>query len=466
MRTRSILLVAGVLTMSLAPIISEQAFASVQIYDFSTIAGLATHSGGTDGTNSAARFHDPAGVAVDTNGNVYVADEYNHIIRKVTLVGTNWVTTTIAGLATHSGTNDGANSDARFYGPSGIAVDTNDNVYVADDNNHTIRKVTLVGTDWVTTTIAGLATHSGTNDGANSDARFYFPMGVAVDTNGNVYVADEVNHTIRKVTLVGTNWVTTTIAGSAGNPGSVDGTNGTARFNSPAGVAADSGGNLYVADEYNHIIRKVTPVGPNWVTTTIGGLALNPGSTDGTNSTALFNSPYGVTVDANGKLYVADTYNDTIRLGVPWGTLTINKETAKLNFAKTNACSCTLTATLDLDATYDLTNKLVSLDIGGADASFTLDAKGKGHGAGTNGTSGTCKLSYKKKTGPWTFTAKLKNGPWITPWAAYGLSNTTTTVKAGVPVTLPVTLVIGDDGFIGEKALLYKAKTGKSGNAK
>jgi hypothetical protein len=526
MRNRLFLLAAGVLTVSLAPIISEQASAAVQIYDWTTIAGLATHTGSANGTNSAARFDRPVGVAVDTNGNLYVGDQENDTIRKITPVGTNWVATTIAGLVETPGSADGTNNTARFSEPSGVAVDTNGNLYVADRGSHTIRKITPVATNWVTTTIAGLAAHSGSDDGTNSTARFNEPAGVAVDTNGNLYVVDLSNYTIRKITPVGTNWVTTTIAGLALNAGSADGTNSTARFdtlfgvtvgtndnvyvvdygnstvrkitsvvgttnwvtstisglatnwgsadgtnsaarfNFPGGIAADTNGNLYVADNGNSTIRKITPVGANWVTSTIGGSVTNSGIADGLDGDARFDNPFGIAVDNGGNLYVADTWNQTIRLGVPWGTLTITKETAKLNFAKTNSDSCTLTATLDLDASYNLTNAPVLLDIGGADASFTLDAKGKGHGAGTNGTSGTCKLSYKKKTGPWTFTAKLKNGPWTTPWAAYGLSNTTTTVKAGVPVTLPVTLVIGDEGFTGEKALLYKAKTGKSGSAK
>jgi hypothetical protein len=157
------------------------------------------------------------------------------------------------------------------------------------------------------------------------------------------------------------------------------------------------------------------------------------------------------------------TYNV---FAVGWGgasALTIVKETAKLNFAKTNADSCAFTGTLALETGLSLTNAAVTVEVGGADASFTLDAKGKGRGVSTNGT---CKLSYKKKTKLWTFTAKLKSGSWATQWETYGLSNVTTTAKAGVPVTLPVTLVIGDEGFYGEKTLHYKAKAGKSGSAK
>ncbi|MGD0016744.1 MAG: NHL repeat-containing protein [Verrucomicrobiia bacterium] len=515
MRTSPILWAATILTMSLVP-------ASAQIYHFDTIAGLAAHSGGTDGTNSAARFNGPDYLAMDSAGNVYVSDFGNDTIRKIATVGTNWVVSTVAGLTDNPGSADGTNSAARFSypngvavgtngnvyvadwsnntiraiapigtnwvvstiagqvgvsghadgtnaasqfsGPSGVAVDTNGNIYVGDFFNSTIRKIAPVGTNWVASTIAGLALNTGSADGTNSVARFNGPNDVAVDTNGNVYVADWANSTIRKIAPVGTNWIVSTIAGLALNTGSADGTNSDARFNGPTGVAVDSSGNVYVADAGNNTIRKITPVDTNWVVSTIGGLAGVGGSTDGIKSNARFYYPRAVAVDTNGNVYVADTGNNTIRQGVlPSNALTITKEMAKLNFAKTNSDSCTLTATLNLDASYDLTNKPVSLDIGGADASFTLDTKGKGHGVGTYGT---CKLSYKKKIGPWTFTTALKKGSWASQWETYGLSNATTTVKAGVPVTLPVTLFIGDDGFYGEKALLYKAKAGKSGTAK
>jgi len=153
------------------------------------------------------------------------------------------------------------------------------------------------------------------------------------------------------------------------------------------------------------------------------------------------------------------TYNV---FAVGWGEpapLTILKETAKLNFAKTNSDTCALTGTLTPESGFNITNAAVTVEVGGADASFTLDAKGKGRGVSTNGT---CKLSYKKKTGAWTFTAKLKNGSWASQWGAYGLTNATTNST----VMLPATLVIGDEGFCGEKAMLYKAKAGKFGSAK
>ena len=160
-----------------------------------------------------------------------------------------------------------------------MAVDTAGNVYVADYLNDAIRKVTPGG---VVTTLAGLACSSGSADGTGSAARFYFPYGVAVDSAGKVYVADEVNSTIRKVTPGG---VVTTLAGVAGSSGSADGTGGAARFNQASGVAVDSRGNVYVADTYNFTIRKITPAG---VVITLAGTAGSFGSTDDTGSAAQF----------------------------------------------------------------------------------------------------------------------------------------------------------------------------------
>jgi sugar lactone lactonase YvrE len=277
---------------------------------FRTLAGLAGSSGSTDGTGSAARFNYLSDVSVDTAGNLFVADRINQTIRKVTSAG---VVTTLAGLAGFSGSDDGTGSAARFFNPSGTAVDSSGNVFVADSSNHTIRKVTSSG---VVTTLAGLAGSSGSSDGTGSAARFNNPFGIAVDSSGNVFVADTSNRTIRKVTSAG---VVTTLAGSAGNSGSADGTGSAARFNNPNGIAADTAGNLFVADTSNRTIRKVTSAG---VVTTLAGSAGNIGSTDGTGSAARFNNPYGIAADTAGNLFVADTVNQTIRKVTSAGVVT------------------------------------------------------------------------------------------------------------------------------------------------
>jgi len=163
------------------------------------------------------------------------------------------VVTTLAGSAGQQGSADGTGSAARFKFPVGVAVDSVTNVFVADSNNGTIRKITPAG---VVTTLAGSAGQFGSSDGAGSAARFSVSYALAVDSAGDVYLADSGNHTIRKITPVGT---VTTLAGSAGQIGSADGSGSTARFNRPQGVAVDSAGNVYVADTLNDRITRGTP---------------------------------------------------------------------------------------------------------------------------------------------------------------------------------------------------------------
>ena len=195
---------------------------------------LVVHLGYTDGTGTSAQFNYPSGVAVDGAGNVYVADCHNHRIRKITASG---VVSTLAGSGT-SGYADGTGTSAQFDYPTGVAVDGAGNVYVADSDNHRIRKITASG---VVSTLAG-STY-GYTDGTGTSAKFYYPRGVAVDGAGNVYVADRVNHRIRKITASG---VVSTLAGSA--QGYTDGTGTSAKFYYPFGVAVDGAGNVYVAD--------------------------------------------------------------------------------------------------------------------------------------------------------------------------------------------------------------------------
>jgi hypothetical protein len=276
-----------------------------------TLAGSCGNSGSADGTNGAAQFNKPYGIAIDRAGNLYLADTFNQTIRMVTPVGTNWVVTTIAGCALSTGSANGTNLAARFNGPSGVAVDRAGSLYVADTTNCTVRKVTSAG---VVTTLAGSPGNRGCANGTGSGAQFSNPYSVAVDTNGNVFVADTGNCDIRKVTSGG---AVTALAGQCGTCGSVEGTGSAAQFNQPRGVAADSAGNVYVADTLNDTIRKVTSGG---MVTPLAGVAGSPGTNDGAGIWASFNQPYGVAVDGATNLYFADTYNHTIRKASPVGT--------------------------------------------------------------------------------------------------------------------------------------------------
>lgn len=269
-------------------------------YAFTTFAGSGS-LGGADGTGSATSFNGPTGLAVDSSGNVYVADTNNNKIRKITPTG---VVTTLAGSETRGNIN-GTGSGSRFWHPTGVALDTSGNVYVADSANNKIRKITQTG---VVTTFAGSGS-TNSDDGAGTIASFHNPLDVAVDTSGNVYVADFSNHKIRKITSAG---VVSTLAGS-GFPGSAEGIGSAASFSYPTGVAVDTSGNVYVADSANHKIRKITSAG---VVSTFAGTG-EPGSADGTGSVATFDSPWGATVDSYGNIYVADLNNHKIRKITP-----------------------------------------------------------------------------------------------------------------------------------------------------
>jgi len=274
-----------------------------------TLAGTAGTAGSADGTGAAAQFNAPVGDAVDSSGNIFVADAGNDTIRKVTSAG---AVTTIAGTAS-SGYNDGTGTAARFNKPDAIAVDSSGNMYLADTGNDTIRKITPAG---VVTTLAGAPGLIGSADGTGNFARFSVPGGLVVDGSGNVYVADSGNGTIRKVTSVG---VVTTFAGTAEKFGAADGTGAAAEFNNPQGIAVDGSGNLYVSDTGNNTIRKITPAG---VVTTLAGSAGKAGEMDGTGGAALFNGPTGLVADVSGNLYVADTNNNAIRKVTPAGVVT------------------------------------------------------------------------------------------------------------------------------------------------
>jgi sugar lactone lactonase YvrE len=237
-------------------------------------------------------------LTVANTGDIYYADEASHRIRKITPGG---ALTTIAGSI--SGYMDGTRTQARFSSPQGVAVDASGTVYVTDTNNDRIRRISA---DGVVTTLAGST--SGYQDGLGTAARFASPKGAALGPDGNLYVLD--NQRIRKITPSGD---VTTLAGST--PGFRNGVGAAAQFSNPYDLAIDASGTIYVADLNNKAIRKVSPAGE--VSTLAGGSS--SGYVDGPGSTARFEWPRGIAVDASGTVYVADQYNHRIRKVTPAG---------------------------------------------------------------------------------------------------------------------------------------------------
>jgi sugar lactone lactonase YvrE len=277
---------------------------TVNPFGVTTFAGWPESWGTADGTGWAARFEYPGSIREDASGNLYVADARANTIRKLTSAG---VVTTIAGTPGVTGAVDGPAAAAQFDAPAGVAIDATGTIYVADDGNLTIRKITPGG---VVSTLAGLAGQAGHVDAVGSAARFGDPQDLALDAAGNIYVADGTGNRIRKVAPDGT---VTTFAGS-GSTGSTNGTGTAASFHDPVGVAVDGAGNVFVADAGGNRIRKVTSAG---VVSLYAGQN-NAGSADGSGlAGAAFSSPSGVAVDAVGNVYVADTGNSTVRLITP-----------------------------------------------------------------------------------------------------------------------------------------------------
>ena len=254
-----------------------------------TLAGTGER-GLVDGPCAEARFNNPAGIAVDRLGNVYVADWGNHCVRRIT---PERVVVTEAGSGSQ-GLSDGWGDEAQFSGPNSVAAGADGSLYVADTDNHCIRMISVTQ---AVTTLAGSG-EQGFADGVGKQARFDSPIGVAVDQAGNVYVSDWGNHCIRKITSRG---VVSTLAGTD-KEGLADGQGRSARFDDPAGVAVDSQGNLFVSDCDNHRVCRITPDG---VVTTIAGPPV-AGATDTAQSSIQLHEPAGLALDRAGYLYVAE----------------------------------------------------------------------------------------------------------------------------------------------------------------
>lgn len=259
--------------------------------------------GFADGVGPAARFNLPWGVACDELGNLYVADSANHRIRKITPDGT---VSTLAGDGV-SGYLDGEALEARFSYPRDLAIDRNGALYVADNGNNRIRKISAQG---MVTTLSGDGVR-GFYDGPRVYARYSLPNGIVVDAAGHCYVTDTTNYRIRKISPGGT---ASTFAGD-GVAGYADAPGTEARFSSPRGLAIDAHGNLYLVECGNSRVRKISPEG---VVTTVAGDGRGKHA-DGEALAASFKEPCGIAVDPAGNLYVADSDNECIRMISPEG---------------------------------------------------------------------------------------------------------------------------------------------------
>ncbi len=270
-----------------------------------TFAG--NNAGYADAAGTNALFGNPYGIAKDAGGNLFVADRNNNRIRKITPAG---VVTTFAGSGSGGAIVNGTGTSAGFYSPVGVTFDPIGNLYVSEVSNQAIRKITTAA---LVTTIAGNGT-AGNLNGTGTAATFNQPVGMAVDASGNLFVADYINHLIRKITPAG---VVTTFAGS-GSPALTDGTGAGASFNGPFALVFDAAGNLIVADYLNHAIRKITPAG---VVSTIAGNG-TAGFADATGSAARFNRPAGMAIDALGNIFICDAQNNRIRKITAAGVVT------------------------------------------------------------------------------------------------------------------------------------------------
>lgn len=273
-----------------------------------TLAGATAISAYADGPGVSARFADPVGLAADAQGSVLIADSANHCIR-IFLGG---IVSTVAGQPGQNGYRDGASSAAQFDTPSALAVAKDGTIYISDTGNHTIRRLTTNGT---VATFAGGAGEAGSTNGPAAAARFNAPLGLALAPNGDLLVADSGNHAIRRITPAG---VVSTFAGGLEQWGAADGKGEQARFNGPVGLAFDPTGNLFVADSFNHAIRRVAPDG---TVTTFAGKLGEDGFTDGPAAEARFGSPAELAFDASGNLFVTDGFYNTLRRIKPDGTV-------------------------------------------------------------------------------------------------------------------------------------------------
>jgi len=360
-----------------------------------TIAGTGESGfSGDGGPAVAAQLSRPSGVAVDNAGNLFIADRFNHRIRRVDPSGT---ITTIAGTGEGGfGGDGGPAAAAQLNSPNGVAVDSAGNLYIADINNHRIRRVHPSG---VITTIAGTLSSGFSGDGGPAVAvRLSLPTGVAVDGTGNLFIAQSLNDRIRQVDPSG---IITTIAGTRQKRFSGDNGPATqARLHDPFGLAADNAGNLFIADSNNDRIRRVDPSG---VVTTIAGTGERGYSGDGGPAVAArLSRPAGVAVDGAGNLFIVDNWNHCVRRVTPFGTITTIAGTGAWGFSGDNGPAVSAQLAYPQDVAVDGAGNLFIVDtrnhrirrVDPTGAITTVVGTGERGYSGDGGPAVTARLNY------------------------------------------------------------------------
>lgn len=309
------------------------------------VSGATDQAGHQDGTGGVARFNDPMGLARDTQGNLYVCDARNHVIRKVAPGG---VVTTVAGQPGESGAVNGLGSAARFNFPADIVVAPSGVLYVADSGNHCIRAISTNGTvstlagdlgnaDDISSSYGAITSVPIQLDGKGAAARFNGPSGITYSPAGYLYVSDTGNQIIRRVNLDGT---VTTVAGKANSWGSVDGTGSTARFSTPMGLCVGVDGNLYIADSANHAIRCMTPPG---VVSTYAGSLYEAGFKSGPRLQARFLEPTDVITHPEGGFIICESFGNALFRLTAAGNVSLyagDPETGPMSLAHPNSAVC------------------------------------------------------------------------------------------------------------------------------
>lgn len=325
----------------------------------STIAGSGVFGfDGDGGLATNAYLGQPGGVALDSSGNIYIADTQNQVIRKITVA--TGIITTIAGTPNFPdyGGDGGAATSAWLTNPSGLAFDASGNLHVSDSYNHRIRKIDK--TTGVITTVAGNGSPGSTGDGGPAtSASLQQPAGITFDSSGNLYIADQENQRIRKVDTSGN---ISTVAGNGSKGFSADNvTATTSKLNTPTGVAVDTSGNLYIADSGNHRVRKVV-LGTGIITTFAGTGAQGSSGDNGNATSALLKQPKDVKVDSLGYVLIADQYNSKIRMVKTNGIISTVVGTGSNNYTGNGGYAINATLNLPIAFTLDASNNIFIAD--------------------------------------------------------------------------------------------------------